>query len=202
MSVDPYVDPVTRVLRNSLGIGRTEELAAAERELTMAALYRVERRPIPGRYDLDHLCSFHREIFRHVYPWAGEIRTVAIARTDLFALPQHIVSYSARTFDGLAAERYLGGLDFDAFVERLAHYYGEVNAVHPFREGNGRTQRAFFLQLATEAGWYLAWTRMDPGVNVAASAASLRGDGEPLKAMFAGLVTPLAADSLSGSDET
>src|SRR5258708_15435402 len=81
MTGDPYVDPVTRVLRNSLGISRPEELAAAERELTLAALYRIERQPIPGNYDLDHLCSFHREIFRHVYPWAGEIRTVARSRS-------------------------------------------------------------------------------------------------------------------------
>jgi cell filamentation protein len=104
--------------------------------------------------------------------------------------------------EGLVADRHLAELDFDPFVERLAHYYGEVNAVHPFREGNGRTQRAFFLQLAIEAGWYLPWARTDPGVNVAASAASLRGDGQPLRAMFAGLVVPLAADSLAGSDET
>jgi cell filamentation protein, protein adenylyltransferase len=100
------------------------------------------------------------------------------------------------------ADRQLAGLHHDTFVERLAHHYGEVNAVHPFREGNGRTQRAFFLQLAMEAGWYLPWARMDPGVNVEASAASLRGDGEPLRSMFAGLVIPLAADSLAGSDET
>jgi cell filamentation protein len=191
VTVDPYIDPVTRVLRNRLGIGRAEELAAAERELTYAAVYRIERRPLPGGYDLDHLCAFHREIFRDIYSWAGQVRTVAIARTDPFALPRHIVSYSAGVFEALAAERQLRGLAFDAFVERLAHYYGEVNAVHPFREGNGRAQRAFFLQLAVDAGWYLPWVRMDPDVNVAASAASLRGDGEPLRAMFAGLVTPL-----------
>jgi cell filamentation protein len=202
MNVDPYVDPVTRVLRNSLGISRPEELAAAERELTMAALYRIERQPIPGRYDLDHLCSFHREIFRHVYPWAGEIRRSRSPGPISSLFPSTSSPTAPARFDGLAADRHLAGLDFDTFVERLAHYYGEVNAVHPFREGNGRAQRAFFLQLAMEAGWYLSWVRMDPGVNVAASAASLRGDGGPLKEMFAGLVIPLAADSLAGSDET
>lgn len=191
MSRDPYVDPATGVLRNLLGLHSAEELAAAERDLTLLTIYQIQLRPPGGRYDLDHLCAFHRAIFRDIYPWAGQVRTVAMARTDLFALPQHIVPYAARVFDALASEDHLRGCERGAFIDRLAHYYAEVNAVHPFRDGNGRTQRAFFGQLASEAGWRIAWERMDPDQNVAASAASIHGDNRPLIGMFGGLVDPL-----------
>ena len=76
----------------------------------------------------------------------------------------------------------------DAFVGRLAHYLGEVNALHPFREGNGRAQRAFFGQLARNAGFTLAWQHLDPVRNVEASAAIMRGDPEPMREMLDALV--------------
>ena len=65
---------------------------------------------------------------------------------------------------------------------------GEVNALHPFREGNGRAQRAFFGQLARDAGFTLAWQHLDPARNVEASAAIMRGDPEPMREMLNALV--------------
>lgn len=74
---------------------------------------------------------------------------------------------------------------------RLAHYYGEINAIHPFREGNGRTQRAFLGQLAREAGWLIAWRELEKTENDRASAAALQGDPKPLTLMMADIVRPL-----------
>jgi cell filamentation protein len=136
------------------------------------------------------LQDFHRALFGRVYPWAGEIRTVAIAKTDMFCLPQHISSYAAEVFSGLRKETYLRGLSRNDFADRLTHYFAEVNAVHPFREGNGRTQRAFFGQLGREAGWRLAWAGLEPGENVAASRGALRGDNALLRSMLGRLVVP------------
>lgn len=79
----------------------------------------------------------------------------------------------------------------NAFVARLAHYYGEINAIHPFREGNGRTQRAFLGQLALDAGWRMAWSELDRHQNDTASAAALQGDGTPLVVMFESIVQPV-----------
>jgi cell filamentation protein len=67
----------------------------------------------------------------------------------------------------------------------------EVHAVHPFREGNGRTQRAFVGQLAGEAGYRVAWERLDPRRNVEASRASLRGDNAALLEIITELTEPL-----------
>jgi cell filamentation protein, protein adenylyltransferase len=74
------------------------------------------------------------------------------------------------------------------FVERLAYYLGEVNALHPFREGNGRAQRAFFRQLARDAGFTLAWQHLDPLRNVEASAAIMRGDPGPMREILRALI--------------
>jgi cell filamentation protein len=154
---DPYSDPVTGVLYNKLGLRSAAALEAAEREI-------------------------HKRIFGDVYQWAGQIRTVAIARSAMFCRPQYIDSAAAVIFRELHDEDCLRGLRRDAFVGRLAYHLGEVNALHPFREGSGRAQRAFFAQLARSTGFTLAWQHLDPVRNVEASAAIMRGDSEPMRA--------------------
>lgn len=187
---DPYADPGTGVLRNRLGITDPDRLSEVEFAITRAATAILGMTVLPGRYDLAHLQDFHRRIFGKVYPWAGEIRTVAIAKTDLFCLPQHIAPYAAEVFGQLADEKHLRDLPRDRFVSRLTHFYAEVNALHPFREGNGRAQRAFVSQLARAAGRPIDWTTLDARRNAETAIASLRGDNRPLQAMFDDLVVP------------
>ena len=184
MPEDPYSDPVTGVLYNKLGLGTTAEFEAAEREITHAALILLDESPVSPSYDLPHLREIHKRIFGDIYEWAGQIRTVAIAKGAMFCLPQYIDSSAAVIFGELHDEDCLRGLRRDALVGRLAHYLGEVNALHPFREGNGRAQRAFFGQLARAAGFTLAWQHLDPARNVEASAAIMRGDPEPMREML------------------
>ena len=88
----------------------------------------------------------------------------------------------------MRGENFLRDLDREPFIARLAYYLGEVNAVHPFCEGNGRTQRAFFEQLARDAGFTLAWQHFDAARNIEASAAIMRGDPEPMRKMLDVLV--------------
>ncbi len=189
MPDDPYTDPATGVLRNKLGLDTAAELAAAEREITHAALILVRELPVRAAYDLPHLCAVHRRIFGDIYEWAGQIRTVAIAKGSLFCLPHYIESSSADIFRALRGENSLRGLERGPFVDRLAFYLGEVNAVHPFREGNGRAQRAFFEQLARDAGFTLNWQHLDAAQNIEASAAIMRGNAEPMRKMLDALLT-------------
>jgi cell filamentation protein, protein adenylyltransferase len=184
MPEDPYSDPVTGVLYNKLGRSTAAGLEAAEREITHAALILLDESPVSPSYDLPHLQEIHKRVFGDIYEWAGQIRTVTIARGAVFCLPQYIDSSAAVIFGELHDEDCLRGLRRDAFVGRLAHYLGEVNALHPFREGNGRAQRAFFGQLARDAGFTLAWQHLDPARNVEASAAIMHGDSEPMREML------------------
>ena len=137
MPEDPYSDPVTGVLYNKLGLGTAAGLEAAEREITHAALILLDESPVSPSYDLPHLQEIHKRIFGDIYEWAGQIRTVAIAKGAMFCLPQYIDSSAAVIFGELHDEDCLRGLRRDAFVGRLAHYLGEVNALRPFREGIG-----------------------------------------------------------------
>ena len=188
MAADPYTDPVTGILRNKLGLDTAEDLEDAEREITHAALIGLRESPVQATYDLPHLCAVHRRIFGDIYDWAGQVRTVSIAKGSMFCLPEFIEPTAAEIFRQLRQEKFLRGFARSAFVDRVTHYLGEVNAVHPFREGNGRTQRAFFEQLAAEAGYTLAWQRLDAERNIMASDAIMRGAPEPMRTMLDELI--------------
>jgi cell filamentation protein len=185
---DPYVYPSTSVLRNRFGEHDGAELARREAAATTVRLAELAERPIPGPYDLPHLQAFHRQIFGDVYEWAGQLRTVAIEKGDLFALPEHIEPYLSDVLRQLPSEDHLRGLGHDAFVDRLTHYLAEINSVHPFREGNVRAQRAFLEQLANDAGYHIDWTRLDAGRNIDASQAAHRGRKQRMREMLAELV--------------
>lgn len=187
---DPYVYPGTNVLRNHFGIRDAAELTQRESGLTAVRIAELERRFIPGDYDTAHLQAVHRKIFGDLYPWAGELRTVKIAKGEsMFALPQHVAPYLTGVLSDLANEDRLCNLARPAFVIRLTHYFAELNAVHPFREGNGRTQRAFLGHIATDAGHPIDWTGMDPDRNIQASRESHRGSNEPLRELLDGLIS-------------
>lgn len=98
--MDPYLDPDSGVLRNRLGITDAAELVQVEAALTGSRLIDLERRRLPGRYDLAHLQVFHRYIFGDVYDWAGELRTVTIAKGEVFPAPISAVLRRGRCSTG------------------------------------------------------------------------------------------------------
>jgi hypothetical protein len=153
---DPYTDPVTGVLLSKLGLGTAPELDAAEREITHAALILLGESPVHPGYDLPHLCAIHRRIFGDIYDWAGQIRTVAIAKGSLFCLPQYIEPSAAEIFRALRSENFLRDLDREAFVARLAYYLGEVNApgsrARPISTGSASTELRSGTHVSTGGG--------------------------------------------------
>jgi cell filamentation protein len=181
---DPYLDLPSGLLRNRLGITDARALRHVEAELTASRIYDLIRSPIPGAYDLAHLRAFHRQIFQDLYDWAGELRTVSIGRGRLFSLPQHLEADAGELFGWLARAEYLRGRDRAAFVDDLTELYADLNALHSFRDGNGRTQRAFLGQLAVDAGHPIHWAAMDPAENNAASKAAQEGDNDALRALL------------------
>jgi cell filamentation protein len=129
--------------------------------------------------------AFHRRIFGGLYPWAGELRTVQIAKPNAFyARPEHIAGYAQGIFAELSNERCLVGLNREAFLERLTHYHAEMYAVHPFREGNTRSLRAFLGQVAAAAGHRVDWEHIDHKQSFAANVQSLNGDNQQLKELL------------------
>lgn len=162
---DPYVYKGTDVLINKFGLTDFDELWSVERELSGAAAAELEAESIEGGFDLKHLQAIHKALFEEVYEWAGAIREGGFISkgNSLFCKAEFIIPYSDDLFASLRKENYLRGLSRKEFIRRIAFYISEINALHPFREGNGRTQRIFANQLARQAGWELNLKKVDPG---------------------------------------
>ncbi|MDT7575166.1 MAG: cell filamentation protein [Pseudonocardiales bacterium] len=189
MTWDPYLDLAHGVLRNLLNITDSAALRHAEADFTTVRIAQLVREPIPGDYDLTHLQALHRHIFQDVYDWAGQVRTVSIGKgAALFSRPEHIEADADELFAWLARTEYLRGRSRAEFVDGLTELLSDLNAVHPFREGNGRTQRAFLGQLARDAGHPIRWVGLDAEENAIASKAGHEGDDQPLHAMLDRLV--------------
>ena len=159
---DTYCYPGTDVLRNKAEITNAEDLDAYEGELSTLRSIEILENPVAGQFDLAHLKRIHLALFQDVYDWAGKIRTVDISRgNSRFANVRFIESAANDIFNKLARENWLKGLDADALSKRLTHYLSEINALHPFREGNGRVQRIFISQLSQSAGYQLDYSDLE-----------------------------------------
>ncbi len=173
MSDDPYLYPGTNVLRNRLGIHDPVRLAVHERALVTQRI----RQGLPtGDFDLPHLQAIHHHLFQDLYDWAGKIRTVEISKgKSLFQFQRYIQTGMADVHRRVLESEYLRHLSPDAFAAKAGEIIGDVNYVHPFREGNGRAQLLYLKQLAERAGHPLDLTRLSPTTWLPASEAAHLG---------------------------
>lgn len=173
--------PDSDVYRNKLGITDLATLNEAEKELTGIRQLELIKQPITdGNWDLKHLQKIHKYIFQDVYEFAGQIRQEQISKGyTKFANPMFIEPVAEDLFRELKNEKYLKGLNKEAFCDRLAYYMGEMNMIHPFYEGNGRTIREFSRTLAMSNGYTLEWERLDKNQLMNASINSIV-DHKPL----------------------
>jgi len=168
---DPYIYPGTNVLRNKLGIRDQDELEAIEVEFGLYGLSRLKARPLNLPIGIPRLKAIHKAIFGEIYEWAGQFRenTGSMQKYRAAGYPvvygpsTYIPQEMDRIFAELKAEKNLGGLSLDAFAERAAFFYGEMDGTHPFREGNSRTLRQFFSDLARQAKYELDWSAVGGG---------------------------------------
>ena len=186
---DPYSVEGADVLKNKLGITDAEELRKAERRLTATRIIELRQKPIQGKLDLDHLTKVHKYIFQDVYKWAGQERTVSISKGDVFCLPEHIGSAGKEIFDKLAKADHLKGLTPDQFADKAGALLSDINHLHPFREGNGRTQREFVLQVARNAGYKLEWSKISDERMVEASKEAMRGRDDKLVGIIKDIIS-------------
>lgn len=141
------------VLKNKLNIQNSKDLFYAEIKLTMYRLEELIHNPIEGNFDFLHLKEIHKYIFQDLYDWAGKVRTVEIGKGNMFCPTKHIDEYAKTVFYNYYKECFKNKDDFEKFVASFANNYGDLNALHPFREGNGRTQREFARLVCLKCGY-------------------------------------------------
>ena len=190
VSQDPDCYPNSSVLVNKLNIRDALELEAVEAELTQLRSESFE--PDFAAFDLGALAAIHRHLFQDIYPWAGQLRTVDISKgTTRFCSAQYIQKEADRLLAHLQSEQWLEGLALPEFVAKIADYYCELNVIHPFREGNGRTQRLFFEALALNAGYEVDWSQVNRDEWLDANIRGYFADLAPLQAIFTLVISSL-----------
>lgn len=188
-----YCYPKSNVLINKLNIQSAEDLSVAEREITAIRLAVAKAEPIKGNFDLKHLQKIHKTVFGDIYSWAGKLRHVNIAKGNQFCLAMNLEIYANTLFCKLENEHYLIGYE-GSVPHRLAYYLSEINVLHPFREGNGRTQRLFIEYLAMIAGYRLDFSCVTPREMIIASADSFACDYRSIHEMFDRIATSISKE--------
>lgn len=148
-----YCYPNTDVLMNKLGIKNPQKLFDAEKKITTLRMRELQDKPILGNFDFVHLKKIHKYIFQDIYEWAGEVRTVEIGKGNLFCTTPFIEEYAHSIFKKYFLQCFSIKDNKEEFIRAFARNYGDLNALHPFREGNGRAQREFARQLCLECGY-------------------------------------------------
>ena len=152
----------------------------------------LKKKPQRGKFDFKHLKAIHKSIFRDIYDWAGKVRTVEIGKGNLFCTVVCIPSYAESVFEKYYPKCYDAKDDFDGFVEALADNYGDLNALHPFREGNGRAQREFARELCLKCGYEFDLSGTSHEEMLEASVLSFeKGDGSGFVRIFSKAVVPI-----------
>ncbi|KFC93284.1 putative adenosine monophosphate-protein transferase Fic [Leclercia adecarboxylata] len=185
---DPYLYPELNVMRNRLGIRQAERLAQAAYEFTALRAATLSLGPLLR--GLPHLCAIHQHLYQDIFHWAGDIREMDIYQGDTrFCHFAYIEKEGNALMQDLEEEGYLVGLEKADFINRLSHYYCEINVLHPFRIGNGIVQRIFFEQLAIHAGYQLDWRGIDPEAWAQANQSGAMGDLSALNTIFSKVVS-------------
>ena len=193
MSSDPYVYPGTTVLKNIPGIRNQKTLDGFEADRVGQRSLELIEHPLSGVFDVGRLRRIHRYLFQDVYEWAGHFRTVDIAKgNSYFAHVPYIRSTLDGLFERLSEEQDLRGVNLEAFARRGAEILGTLNAVHPFREGNGRAQREFVRELAHNNGYWVDWSKVSREELYKASDASfMRGENAIFEEMLRKAIEPI-----------
>lgn len=157
-----YCYPGTNVLKNKLDIKDAAILKKAENEITSVKQYEMLRSPVKGRFSKSHIMNIHKYMFEDIYNFAGKIRREQISKgRTTFYPPPAIEKELDRVFRYIKDNLLLSVFRGEEFYDALAYVMAELNIIHPFREGNGRTIREFIRLLALHNGIRINWGNVD-----------------------------------------
>lgn len=152
----------TTCLINKFGITNEKQLEKIEADITFAKASELEENPIKGNFDLEHYKAIHNFLFEDIYDWAGKLRTVNISKKGtVFADIYELETLFIKCFNRIKSNNYFQNLSFENFINNMVDLYCTLNILHPFREGNGRTERIFITQLLRLNGYDINFSEID-----------------------------------------
>lgn len=187
-SIDPISAncyPGTSILINKFDIRDEQKLNEVESVLVSTRNTEWINAPGQSSFDFEHYKEIHRYLFFDLYDWAELIRTIDISKKGTrFCPAERIETQAALIFGRLAERNYFKSLPHEEFIDEIVDFYCASNYLHPFREGNGRTQRAFLTQLIRNAGYDINWADMDGDLLMTATIQAAQGVVDLLRSVL------------------
>ena len=183
--------PGTTVLINKLDIRNDKLLAEAEQTITAINYAQIETEMKFVDVDFEYYKNIHKRLFYDIYEWAGKVRSVNLSKKGTaFCEYKEINELAEKRFDRLKRDNFLVDLDFETFVDEFTDLYVDLNYLHPFREGNGRTHRLFLTLLARNTGYSIDFSQCDLDMLMIATIKSAQGDVGLLRTIISELIKP------------
>lgn len=184
----------TEILKNLLDIRDEKLLSDTERRLVSVRISEIANDPVKGEFDFKHLKGINRFLFQDLYDWAGELRKCEMEKRDVFCLYSNLEYFANEIFSKLKMDNYFINYQEEEKMVKLVDMFGDINALHPFREGNGRTQREFIEELAKINGINLDLTKIGQQTMIEASHRSMSGDNNMLYELFNECSKPISKE--------
>lgn len=201
---DPYLYPRTQTLKNRRGLRDAAQLQTFETSAVARRMYELRQTDALTGLNLAHFKAIHGYLFQDVYEWAGQLRTTALGKQEFaagggvhwFTAPEQMEAKLTSLFANLKNANLLRDLPSGTFSQNAARLLGELNEVHAFREGNGRTQRFFLETIANQAGHPLSFDVVTRERMIQASIAYSRGNASLFERMFEEIADPARVEPL------
>lgn len=175
----------TSCLINKLGIKDDKKLMEFEAAVTLAKASEFEKEPFCSTFDVAHYKAIHRFLFEDIYDWAGEYRTINMSKKGTsFAEADKISGLMNACFKRLKDNDCFRNNSFEEFIENIVDFYQVTNMIHPFREGNGRTQRLFITQLIRFNNYDIIFSEIDSDELMIATIQAVNGVKDNLVRIF------------------
>lgn len=146
---------------NNFGIEDRRELEVLAGEYSGRRLFELENSAPLTEFTRETLLDVHRYLMQDIYPWAGEVRTTEVGAMGMAMCRAQYVETELDRVMKRIAKMPASATDKESAVCTVADHWSELTIVHPFRDGNSRTQRFYFDQMLRAAGWSVDWTRID-----------------------------------------
>lgn len=182
--------PGTTVLINKLGIKDQNELDAVEKQITLLRGIQAEQQMEFKNVDFDFYKGLHCLLFGDLYDWAGCLRTINISKKGtVFCDHSQLENVGTKKFERLEKLGFLCGMQEGSFFDELAELYHDMNMLHPFREGNGRTLRLFITLLVRNTGRDIDFAKCGSDIMMIAAVKAAEGDISVLRTVLSDIIT-------------